>query len=88
MNRFHRHHRDSILFGYSCFDRMILNGCIVPFMHTERGGTIRWFLRMTGYPFLGPREMLVPPGGDGLLFLCDVSPIPRSHSALNSSGVL
>jgi hypothetical protein len=45
MNRFHHHHRDSILFGYSCFDRMILNGCILPFMHTERSGTICWFLR-------------------------------------------
>jgi hypothetical protein len=45
MNRFHHHHRDSILFGYSCFDRMILNGCILPFMHTERAGTICWFLQ-------------------------------------------
>ncbi len=45
MNRFQQHHRDSILFGYSCFDRMILKGSIVPFNHSERGGTIRWFLR-------------------------------------------
>jgi hypothetical protein len=45
MNRFQQHHRDSILFGYSCFDRMILKGSIVPFSHSERGGTIRWFLR-------------------------------------------
>lgn len=45
MNRLQHHHRDSILFGYSCFDRMIFNGCIPAFMHTERGGTIRWFLR-------------------------------------------
>ena len=45
MNRFLHHHRDSILFSYSCFDRMILKGCVVPFMHTERAGTIRWFLR-------------------------------------------
>jgi hypothetical protein len=45
MNRFQHHHRDSIVFGYSCFDRVILNGYIVPFMHTERAGTIVWFLR-------------------------------------------
>jgi hypothetical protein len=45
MNRFQDHHRDAILFGYSCFDRMMLNGCVVPFLHTERAGTICWFLR-------------------------------------------
>jgi hypothetical protein len=45
MNRLQHHHRDSILFDYSCFDRMIFNGCIPAFMHSERGGTIRWFLR-------------------------------------------
>jgi len=45
MNRFYQHHRDSILFGYSCLDRVILNGCVLPFLHTERAGTIRWFLR-------------------------------------------
>jgi hypothetical protein len=45
MNRFEHHHRDSIRFGYSCFDRILLNGCILPFSHTERGGTIRWFLK-------------------------------------------
>jgi hypothetical protein len=45
MNRFQHHHRDSILFGYSCFDRLILNGSVVPFMHTARAGSIVWFLR-------------------------------------------
>jgi hypothetical protein len=45
MNRFYQHHRDDIRFGYSCFDRLILNGCILPFLNTQRGGTIRWFLR-------------------------------------------
>ena len=45
MNRFQHHHRDSILFGYSCFDRVIFKGCILPFMHTERSATIRRFLR-------------------------------------------
>jgi hypothetical protein len=45
MNSFHRHHRDAIQFDYSCFDRLILNGCVLPFMHTSRSGSIRWFLR-------------------------------------------
>src|SRR6266481_4706568 len=45
MNSFQLHHRDSIQFGYSCFDRMIVNGCVLRFMHTSRGGSIRWFLR-------------------------------------------
>ena len=45
MNPFLLHHRDSMRFGYSCFDRIILNGSIRPFMHTECAGTIYWFLR-------------------------------------------
>jgi hypothetical protein len=45
MNRFHLHHRDSIRFGYSCFDRLILKGAVVPFQSPKRGGTICWFLR-------------------------------------------
>jgi hypothetical protein len=45
MNRFLRHHHESIAFSYSCFDRLILNGCILPFQHTHRAGTIHWFLR-------------------------------------------
>ena len=45
MNRFQHHHRDAIQFGYSCFDRLILNGSIFQFGHTSRGGSIRWFLR-------------------------------------------
>jgi len=44
VNSFLRHHRDSILFSYSCFDRLILNGGIGCFQHSKRGGTIRWFL--------------------------------------------
>lgn len=31
MNAFHEHHRDSIRFGYRCFDRILLNGLIQPF---------------------------------------------------------
>jgi hypothetical protein len=45
MNRFQDHHRDSILFGYSCFDRMIMRGGIRQFLFPECGGSIRWFLR-------------------------------------------
>jgi hypothetical protein len=45
MNRFEQHHRDSISFGYSCFDRMVFNGYIPAFQHSACGGTIYWFLR-------------------------------------------
>jgi len=45
MNRFVEHHRDSIRFSYSCFDRMICNGSLQQFQHTKRAGTIVWFLR-------------------------------------------
>ena len=44
MNRFQQHHQSSIAFGYSCFDRMILNGFIPAFQHSKRAGTIHWFL--------------------------------------------
>jgi hypothetical protein len=53
MNRFVRHHAPSIRFGYSCFDRIILQGMLPMFQHSERGGTIVWFLRthrQTEYP--------------------------------------
>jgi hypothetical protein len=45
MNRFQLHHHHAIDFSYSCFDRMILRGGIPIFQHTQRGGTIVWFLR-------------------------------------------
>ncbi len=31
MNAFYEHHKDSISFHYSCFDRMLLNATIQPF---------------------------------------------------------
>ena len=31
MNAFYEHHKDSIRFGYRCFDRILLNGLIQPF---------------------------------------------------------
>ena len=30
MNAFYEHHKDSIRFGYRCFDRILLNGLIQP----------------------------------------------------------
>ena len=36
MNAFYQHHKDNILFHYSCFDRILLNGFIQPFQQPER----------------------------------------------------
>jgi hypothetical protein len=36
MNGFYEHHKDSIEFGYRCFDRLLLNGLIQPFQQPER----------------------------------------------------
>jgi hypothetical protein len=36
MNAFYEHHKDSIEFGYRCFDRLLLNGLIQPFQQPER----------------------------------------------------
>jgi len=36
MNAFYEHHKDSIGFGYRCFDRILLNGLIQPFQQPER----------------------------------------------------
>src|SRR6476659_8697162 len=36
MNVFYEHHKDSIRFGYRCFDRILLNGLIQPFQQPER----------------------------------------------------
>ena len=36
MNAFFEHHKDSIQFGYRCFDRILLNGLIQPFQQPER----------------------------------------------------
>ena len=37
MNAFFEHHKDSIQFGYRCFDRLLLNGVIQPF-NSPNGG--------------------------------------------------
>lgn len=36
MNAFHQHHKDNIVFGYRCFDRILLNGVIQPLQQPER----------------------------------------------------
>ena len=36
MNAFYEHHKDSIRFGYGCFDWILLNGLIQPFQQPER----------------------------------------------------
>jgi hypothetical protein len=36
MNAFCEHHKNSIQFGYRCFDRILLNGLIQPFQQPER----------------------------------------------------
>jgi hypothetical protein len=36
MNAFYEHHKDSIRFGYRCFDRILLNGLVQPFQQPER----------------------------------------------------
>jgi hypothetical protein len=36
MNTFYEHHKDSIRFGYRCFDRILLNALIQPFQQPER----------------------------------------------------
>lgn len=36
MNAFYEHHKNSIEFGYRCFDRLLLNGVIQPFQQPER----------------------------------------------------
>jgi hypothetical protein len=36
MNAFYEHDKDSICFGYRCFDRILLNGLIQPFQQPER----------------------------------------------------
>ena len=35
-NAFYEHHKDSIRFGYRCFDRILLNGFIQPYQQPER----------------------------------------------------
>jgi hypothetical protein len=36
MNSFYEHHKDSINWHYRCFDRILLNGLILPFQQPER----------------------------------------------------
>ena len=36
MNAFYQHHKDNTLFHYTCFDRVLLHGCIQPLYRPER----------------------------------------------------
>jgi hypothetical protein len=36
MNAFDKHHKDSIQFGYRCFDRLLLSGTMQSFQQPER----------------------------------------------------
>jgi hypothetical protein len=45
MSAFNEHHKDSIRFGYRCFDRILLNGLMQPFQQPER---VVGFLTPTG----------------------------------------
>jgi hypothetical protein len=36
MNAFYEHHKHSIRFGYACFDRLLLNAMVQPFLQPER----------------------------------------------------
>ena len=36
MNCFYEHHKNSIVWHYRCFDRILLNGLIQPFQRPER----------------------------------------------------
>ena len=36
MNDFYEHHKDSMKFGYRCFDRLLLNSLIQPFQQPDR----------------------------------------------------
>ncbi len=49
MNAFYEHHKDSIEFGYRCFDRILLNGLIQPFQQEQRVMGFFWTYRQT-YP--------------------------------------
>jgi hypothetical protein len=45
VNAFYEHHKDSIRFGYRCFDRVLLNGLIQPFQQPERVLGFFWTYR-------------------------------------------
>jgi hypothetical protein len=49
MNASFEHHKDSIKFSYRCFDRILLNGCIRPFLDGARAQGFFWAYRQI-YP--------------------------------------
>ena len=49
MNVFYEHHKDSIRFRYRCFDRIVLNACVQPFLDGARAQGFFYTYRGT-YP--------------------------------------
>ena len=50
MNAFYEHHKDSIRFGYRCFDRILLNGLIQPFQQPGAWSAMFRCLPAATYP--------------------------------------
>ena len=80
MNTFCEHHKNSIKFGYRCFDRILLNGLIQPFQQPERvigffnayrEGLRRDFIFLhaanRGHADLGGRSTLMTCGNSSIL---------------------
>ena len=45
MNAFVEHHQHNIKFGYRCFDRLLLHGCIQSFLDGARAQGFFWLCR-------------------------------------------
>src|SRR6516162_8957861 len=52
MNAFYEHHKDSIRFGYRCFDRILLNGLIPTVSAARESGRVLQYLSapLSGQP--------------------------------------
>jgi hypothetical protein len=59
MNAFYEHHKDSIRFGYRCFDRILLNGLIQPFQQPER--VVGFFLPIDTFIVSAAMSCAAPP---------------------------
>ena len=85
MNAFFEHHQDNIRLAYGCFDRLLLNGLIQPFLNYNfEGGTY-----LTSSPILtvnwsasGSNQWTVPIGGGiGHIFHFGKLPVNTQISA-------
>jgi hypothetical protein len=48
MNAFYEHHRDSIRFGYRCFDPILLNEAVKPLGEEDEASSASMTRRMRG----------------------------------------